>query len=101
MVVVVVMGTERVREPHQPAQGASELGVRMLEYPTVHARPGCGGAEVKMQREAVWLIMQSKKVRERRKKLRGGKGGGEGEGGGREQGTQADGRLPRPRYGLY
>lgn len=99
MVVVVVMGTERVREAHQPAQGASELGVRMLEYPTVHARRGCGGAEVKMQREAVWLNMQSKKVRERRKKLRGGKGGG-GEGGGREQGTEADGRLPRPRYGL-
>lgn len=61
MVVVVVMGTERVREAHQPAQGASELGVRMLEYPTVHARRGCGGAEVKMQREAVWLNMQSKK----------------------------------------
>lgn len=60
MVVVVVMGTERVREAHQPPQGASELGVRMLEYPTVHARPGCGGAEVKMQREAVWLNMQSK-----------------------------------------
>lgn len=63
MVVVVVMGTERVREAHQPAQGASELGVRMLEYPTVHARPGCGGAEVKMQREAVWLNMQSKNIK--------------------------------------
>lgn len=105
MVVVVVMGTERVREAHQPAQGACELGVRMLEYPTVHARPGCGGAEVKMQREAVWLNMQSKKkkkkVGEKRKKLRGGKGGGEGaEGGGRYQGTPADGRLPRPRCGL-
>lgn len=105
--MVVVMGTERVREAHQPAQGASELGVRMLEYPTVHARPGCGGAEVKMQREAVWLNMQSKKIKknkkvvEKRKKLRGGKGGGEGaEGGGRYQGTPTDGRLPRPRCGL-
>lgn len=65
MVVVVVMGTERVREAHQPAQGACELGVRMLEYPTVHARPGCGGAEVKMQREAVWLNMQSKKKKKK------------------------------------
>lgn len=70
MVVVVVVGTERVREAHQPPQGASELGVRMLEYPTVHARPGCGGAEVKMQREAVWLNMQSKK-----ESGRGGDGG--------------------------
>lgn len=61
MVVMVVVGAERVREADQPAQGASELGVGMLEYPTVHARPGCGGAEVKMQREAVWLNMQSKK----------------------------------------
>lgn len=99
MMVVVVMWTERVREPHQPAQGASELGVRMLEYPTVHARPSCGGAEVKMQREAVWLNMQSgkktkkkqkqKKVKERRKKLRG-RGGGEGGGGEKEN----PGRLP-------
>lgn len=48
LVVVVVMRTERVREAHHPAQGASELGVRMLENPTVHNRPGCGGAEVKM-----------------------------------------------------
>lgn len=98
VMMVVVMGAECVREAHQPAQGASELGVRMLEYPTVHARPGCGGAEVKMQREAVWLNMQSKKVRERRKKLLRGRGGGEGGGG--EKGTQADGRLPRPRYVL-
>lgn len=51
MVMVVVMGSERVREAHQSAQRASELGVRMLEYPTVHARLfGCGGAEVKLQR---------------------------------------------------
>lgn len=56
-----MMGTEWVREAHQPAQGASELGVRMLEYPTVHACPGNGGADVKMQREAVWLNMQSAK----------------------------------------
>lgn len=61
LVVVVVMRTERVREAHHPAQGASELGVRMLENPTVHNRPGCGGAEVKMQREAGWLNMQSHK----------------------------------------
>lgn len=79
VVMVVVVGAERVREAHQPAQGASELGVRMLEYPTVHARPGCGGAEVKMQRVAVWLNMQSEKVGERREKLRGNRGGGEGE----------------------
>lgn len=60
VVVMMVMRTERVRETHQPAQGASELGVRMLEYPTVHARLfGCVGAEVKLQREAVWLNMQS------------------------------------------
>lgn len=101
VMMVVVMGTERVREAHQPPQGASELGVRMLEDPTVHARPGCGGAEVKMQREAVWLNMQSKKVGERRKKRRrhGGGGGGGGDGaardgrreGGRE--TRADGRA--------
>lgn len=51
MVVMVVMRGERVREAHQPAQRASKLGVRMLEYPTVHARLfGCGGAEVKLQR---------------------------------------------------
>lgn len=61
LVMVVVVRTERIREPHQPAQGASELGVRMLEYPTVHARPGCSAAEVEMQREAVWLNMQSEK----------------------------------------
>jgi len=53
VVVVVVMGAEPVREAHQAAQGARELGVRMLEDPAVHARPGCGGAEVKMRREAV------------------------------------------------
>lgn len=104
MVVVVVMGAERVRETHQPAQGASELGVRMLEYTAVHARPGCGGAEVKMQREAVWLNMQSKqKVGQRRKKRRRGTGGGDTKaevGRGGEKGSQADSRLPRPRCGL-
>lgn len=78
VVMVVVVGAEGVREAHQPAQGASELGVRMLEYPTVHARPGCGGAEVKMQRVAVWLNMQSEKVGERREKLRCNGAGGEG-----------------------
>lgn len=59
VVVVVVMGTERVREAHQSAQGASELGVRMLEYPAVHA-------EVKTRRggEAVWLNMQSEESEE-------------------------------------
>ena len=99
LVMVVVMGTERVWETHQSAQGASELGVRMLENPTVHARRGCGGAEVKMQREAVWLNMQSKKS---------GSGGRSGEKEQKEEvrkrrgraGTQADGRLPRPRCGL-
>lgn len=102
VMVVVVMGAERVRETHQPAQGASELGVRMLEYTAVHARPGCGGAEVKMQREAVWLNMQSKqKVGERRKKRRRGTGGGDTKAGrGGEKGSQADSRLPRPRCGL-
>lgn len=51
MVMMVVVRSERVREAHQPAQRASKLGVRMLEYPTVHARLfGCGGAEVKLQR---------------------------------------------------
>lgn len=104
VVVVVVMGTERVREAHQPAQGASELGVRrMLKYPTVHARPGCGGAEVKMQREAVWLNMQSKKQKN--------KSQGEEEEAARRRKRrwrwrwrgprQADSRLPRPRYGLW
>lgn len=85
MVVVVVMGAERVREAHQPAQGASELGVRMLEYPTLHARPGCGGAEVKMQREAVWLNMQSKK----KKSGRGGRSCQE------EEEVKAERREPR------
>lgn len=75
MVVVVMMGTEWVREAHQSAQGASELGVRMLEYPTVHTCPG-GGADVKMQREAVWLNMQSAKSGRGEKNLR--RGGGEG-----------------------
>ena len=105
MVVVVVMGTERVREAHQPAQGASELGVRMLEYPTVHARPGCGGAEVKMQREAVWLNMQSQKQSQGEEEEKDEEEEEEeeeeevtAEGG--EKGTQADGRLPRPRYGV-
>lgn len=59
MVVAMMVGTERVGEAQQPAQGAAELGVRMLENPAVHARRSCGGAEVKMPREAVWLNMQS------------------------------------------
>lgn len=80
MVMVVVVGTQRVREAHQPAQGASELGVRgMLEDPTVHGRPGCGAAEVKTQREAVWLNMQSERV------------GGEMGGGGSERGRRKGG----------
>ena len=95
MVVVVVMGTERVREAHQPAQGASELGVRMLEYPTVHARPGCGGAEVKMQREAVWLNMQSQKQKSGRGGREGGRGGGGGGGGGGDGGWGREGNPGR------
>lgn len=78
MVVVVVVGTERVREAHQPPQGASELRVRMLENPAVHGRPGCGGAEVKTQRAAVWLNMQSESGGEE-----GGSGGKPGRAGGR------------------
>lgn len=69
VVVVVMMGTERVREAHQAAQGAAELGVRMLENPTVHARR----AGVKERREAVWLNMQSKEGRG--KKVSGAEGG--------------------------
>lgn len=57
VVVVVMVGTERVGETHQAAQGAAELGVRMLENPAVHVRRS--SAEVKTQREAVWLNMQS------------------------------------------
>lgn len=104
MVVVVVMGAERVRETHQPAQGASELGVRMLEYTAVHARPGCGGAEVKMQREAVWLNMQSKQKKSRAEEEEATKRNGrrryEGGGGETREPRQADSRLPRPRCGL-
>lgn len=70
VVMAVVMSTERVREAHQPAQGASELGVRMLEDAAVHARRGCGGDRVKMQRATVWLNMQSRKVRESTEKQR-------------------------------
>lgn len=70
VMVVVVVRSEGIREADQPAQGASERGMRMFEYPAVHARPGCGGAEVKMQREGVWLNMQSKSKREEGEAMR-------------------------------
>ena len=78
-VVVVVVMAKGIREADQPAQGAPELGMRMLEHSTVHARPSCGGdRRVDAEGGGVWLNMQSKKYTKKRtgrgeKKRWGGK----------------------------
>ena len=91
-VVVVMVMAKGIREADQPAQGAPELGMRMLEHSTVHARPSCGGdRRVDAEGGGVWLNMQSKKYTKKRETGRGEKerrGGGKKDGVGRNPRTQ-------------